>query len=881
MIYVADGVIKILTELDKTGFTKGLNELKSSTANATEQMNSAFMAVGVTLATLATTVGTAGFIYDQSMENAQAAFTVLLGSADKAKAKLVELEKFANETPFDLPGVSKAAKTLLAYGTTAEDLMPTLKTLGDISLGNEANFQSLALAFGQVEAKGHLAGQEALQMVNVGFSPLQEISKKTGETMEEVSKRMEQGAISTAEVKQAMIDSTSEGGRFSGAMGEYAKTFQGRWSTAMDAFGKMSGQVIKPTFNFIRDKLLPSVTDLMGKITQKISTTNWEQVGKTIKGVGDAFLMATVAMASFKIGTILDALVVSFKSAQAVAMAYTVASNAMSAGQILLGMTMSTNQIIIGVLTGQINLATASTLLWEKAVRVMNLAWQTNPIGIVVTIVATLATGLLILAGNMDKVSDSVGKTMTSAFDDFTNTVVNAKSKLDEFSGAFSAYDAKGAEIQKSIEEVQAGITAITSLATQERRALTDSEIAKLDEYFQKLNTLEEQELQIMEAKRQAVQTITQTILDNLALSAEEYKIKGAEMLATQQDIDQQTLDQIDKARVNEIAALNLKFGDQANLSNQAYVTQLASINTNFDNQKKAVADGLSKQWSQYVEGYAKLIGVEEDYNKKVTVVLSDRLGGYSVSHVSLEDEMTRHTDSLNSINTAYANDEGKRNSEIEQENKQHNVNMGTIWLELTKGLDDTKKRQLTTLIGMVADASSKGAEVKGKYGDLVTGAVSELNKLPSGTKTAMQNAMQPLIDTIENKKPTILQRITTLGREILSSLNKAMGNASPSKKTRKIFQNVMLGMMVGMDSEERNLFNKVDNLFKRLNSTMNLNAMKIESNLSTGDIYNRAYNTIPVNVNGTYTSNIELDGNLLAVSLDQINSRRTLQYGY
>lgn len=393
----SDGIIKILTEIDKTGFTKGLNELKGSAATGSEIIKNSLMAIGVTIAAAATAIGTIGFNYNKQMEEASAAFKVLLGSADLAKGKLAELEKFANNTPFDLPGVSKAAKTLLAFGVDANDLMPTLKMLGDVSLGNSQYFQQLALVFGQVQANGKLMGQDLLQMVNVGFNPLEYISKRTGQSMTELRSEMEKGAITTDMVKQAFVDATAEGGRFNGAMDEYAQTFGGRWSTATDALGKLSGEIIKPMYEFIKTNLLPAVTDFMTQLTLDLQQGNWNAFLETIKAIGFAITVATAAMIGFKAGAIIDGLIVSFKAAQTALITFSILTKGVTADQILMGSYLSINQVLVGLLTGKITLVSAATILWQKAQATLNAIMAANPIGLVIAIIAVLVAAIIYL----------------------------------------------------------------------------------------------------------------------------------------------------------------------------------------------------------------------------------------------------------------------------------------------------------------------------------------------------------------------------------------------------------------------------------------------------------------------------------------------------
>ena len=104
------------------------------------------------------------------MQQAKVAFTTFLGSSDAAAKSLKELSDFAKVTPFTFPTITDAAKRLLAYGVEAKNLIPTLKTLGDISAGvGTDKLPQLILAFGQVKAKTTLAGTELRQFTETGI----------------------------------------------------------------------------------------------------------------------------------------------------------------------------------------------------------------------------------------------------------------------------------------------------------------------------------------------------------------------------------------------------------------------------------------------------------------------------------------------------------------------------------------------------------------------------------------------------------------------------------------------------------------------------------------------------------------------------------------
>lgn len=113
-------------------------------------------------------------------------------------------------TPFTSGDLAKATSTMLSFGVAEEKVLPMMKQLGDISMGNADRFQHLALAFAQVSAAGRLTGQDLLQMVNAGFNPLQEIAKKTGKSLGDLKDEMAEGAISTKMVEEAMRAATAE-----------------------------------------------------------------------------------------------------------------------------------------------------------------------------------------------------------------------------------------------------------------------------------------------------------------------------------------------------------------------------------------------------------------------------------------------------------------------------------------------------------------------------------------------------------------------------------------------------------------------------------------------------------------------------------------------
>lgn len=178
-----------------------------------------------------------------SFEQLAISFRVMTGSAQTGQELTDAIIKLGAETPMTAQQLSKAAQLLLSFGESAENIIPDLQLLGDITGGEVNRFNMLALAFAQVGANGKLMGQDLLQMVNAGFNPLQIMSQTTGKSMGELRKEMEEGRISFQMVAQAMKDAASEGGRYFGLMEQQSQSLNGRLSTLGDTWEQVSKNI--------------------------------------------------------------------------------------------------------------------------------------------------------------------------------------------------------------------------------------------------------------------------------------------------------------------------------------------------------------------------------------------------------------------------------------------------------------------------------------------------------------------------------------------------------------------------------------------------------------------------------------------------------------
>lgn len=197
-----------------------------------------------------------------NLEQTNIGFEVLLGNSEKAKVMLDGLNKFANETPFQSEGLIENAKMMLAFGTSAEKILPRLKMLGDIAMGDQNKMNSLALVMSQVTSLGKMQGNDKIQFINAGFNPLAEMVKMTGKSMAYFEDQLSKGNISIQMVEDALKHATSEGGQFFGMMDKMSKTTSGKFATltgSLKQTGAEIGLKLLPYANQLIEMLMPMV----------------------------------------------------------------------------------------------------------------------------------------------------------------------------------------------------------------------------------------------------------------------------------------------------------------------------------------------------------------------------------------------------------------------------------------------------------------------------------------------------------------------------------------------------------------------------------------------------------------------------------------------
>ena len=127
-----------------------------------------------------------------NMEQQTVAFETMLRSADKAAKLFDQITEFSATTPFQMPDLIEGSKRLLAFGTASENVVQTMRNLGNLAMGNAEKLDRLVDAYGKVQARGKASMRELNMFMYSGVPIVEALANSIGVTTNEIFKMSEQ-----------------------------------------------------------------------------------------------------------------------------------------------------------------------------------------------------------------------------------------------------------------------------------------------------------------------------------------------------------------------------------------------------------------------------------------------------------------------------------------------------------------------------------------------------------------------------------------------------------------------------------------------------------------------------------------------------------------
>ena len=354
------------------------------------------------------------------MRQYEIAFQTMLKSAEAGTQMLRDLQQFAAETPFDVPGVVSAGQQLMAFGFQAKEIVPMLTSLGDaasgLGLGTEG-VSRLAYALGQMRTSGKLNAQDMMQLTSAGVSAWDMLAQAAGKSIAEIKDMCSKGMIDSKEAVKIIVAGMNN--EFGGMMDKTSNEVAGLLANIEETAGNTSaaiGKYMTEAFNI--KGILQNVSDSLGDFQQKMqaATDEGKSFTEVLKECVPGSAIAAVGALATVIGGVLVAATVAAVGA--------------------LGAMIGLSAPIVAMLAA-IGAAIAAVIVyWDDIVNAFNVGINAI-LDLIVILGTAISEGLL---GVMKVISGAIGDLFAEAtgdqdnwFNNFAAMLGNAIKAVEDF----------------------------------------------------------------------------------------------------------------------------------------------------------------------------------------------------------------------------------------------------------------------------------------------------------------------------------------------------------------------------------------------------------------------------------------------------------------
>lgn len=274
-----------------TRMTTGMSKLQQSIYYTDRYMQDAFVkgtiaAVGMTAA-INKMVDAYKWLETATINMA----TALRGDIESADELIEKIRNMAENSPLTAEPLVNSANILLSYGVEKDDIMDTLKRLGDLAKGKDDVLESLVMGYSRIIAEDRVTREHLDRFIFKGQVPIYDaLAKSMNLTKEQLSKEMEAGNVRAENIINAVHLLTDQGGQFYDAMNKLNNTLEGQTQQFLEkldrVFGVFGG-VFAPFFKeSLKTVINPMLSETKGILEKYLLPTKIEYInGKTNKGV--------------------------------------------------------------------------------------------------------------------------------------------------------------------------------------------------------------------------------------------------------------------------------------------------------------------------------------------------------------------------------------------------------------------------------------------------------------------------------------------------------------------------------------------------------------------------------------------------------------------
>ncbi len=271
MFNVAGGQLLASTLSNVASSITGIGQQALSTYAFTERLGASLVAMTSREMIKA---GVAGSV--EELRAMPEAFAMVQERAEELQAWM---EKFAIESPFGYEDVANAFRLSLAYGFTTTQAQRLTKAMSDFTAGSGMGgdaIRRMALALGQIKARGKVATQEINQLAEVGLDARGILAEAFGVSTAELIKMIEKGLVPANEAVEALVGAIERD--FGSSAAEQAENMTGLMASMGDIIRFRSRDLFAGLFSAVQ----PYVAKLVSALTTEDNIAGIKAIGVAV-----------------------------------------------------------------------------------------------------------------------------------------------------------------------------------------------------------------------------------------------------------------------------------------------------------------------------------------------------------------------------------------------------------------------------------------------------------------------------------------------------------------------------------------------------------------------------------------------------------------------
>lgn len=387
---------------------------------------------------------------------------------------------------------------------------------------------------------------------------------------------------------------------------------------------------------------------------------------------------------------------------------------------------------------------------------------------------------------------------------DFKEKVELADGSIENIKQSLDFSD-KDAELQQQYDSIQQKIIEIASGASDERRALTDTEKQELADLFEQLNLITEQQAELFSQTQEKVKTLVEAEKNITDEQAADYIAKA-----------QTACDAAKQAAIDTAAAKLLSLEQTMSKEDEAYKVKAEQINkqrddeiASYDATLASTIDLITQKQLITAGGYEAFKQQFIDYNNEM----------YELENSTHEQRLTSSkTASDNAISIAFEEwvSRKKINDDFSSDFLETNQEVISAYLATVQQTIDSggqlSDEQVTMCLEILAAYETLPAGSKKAFGDTIESIRTEISSYDISVES--QKIGSDYIEGIKIGIENTIHKISEAGKKVAQKLISAtrskegIDSGSPSKKGKLIGRDYDEGIAIGVN-DNANLVEK------------------------------------------------------------------------